>query len=780
MVSKKPSFPYVADRTIKKKLASLPIAHKGMSTKELRQLCVDFFRLQLSFPWVPSEDFVLHSPTDPSLDRIFSKDTVCGGLPYVSVGGGTIYRAMEFYDEATGVLDVSQFHDQPQLFGNACSSSSTIAWSRVISSAFLRWTHDMSHSYGFLRLGPYKSRDDIKSYIKKDRKNPLDPANYAPMNICVENGKQTMYESYALLLPGDGLVSNGHVRMCCQPAVVVRTADGQISGDESFVLYIDQCKPRKALSQCDGSPIIVQGGIDVKISFSRLFDKGYIPVTFSEFHGGEVADAYVETISENASLSLDELKSASVSSNYLISDVFVKILDQSGKVLFQDAIRPLHHHYKKVELKELSSFETLAKLERDGNHTIEISCQSDHGEILVAYRGFFSAISKEKERIIADPFTAEKLALIPIATEEMSTDELRKICVDYMKLQISFPFTLKEDYDYIIERKNKAVSLKKETAYAGLPYVTKGSGNLYRILECYDEESGVLNVEKLGDNPKFFGNACSGAACSAWARVINSVSGFGYTRHMTQKNGFLPVGDYKYSEDLEEFIQKEIDVDRPEGTAFYTPKDICKENKKKMMFSCYAKLLPGDGMVCPGHVRMVEKAPEIVLDQDGVVDPYQSYVSLLDQVATWKVKKQPDGSEIYVQGGINTTYSFIDLYNIGYIPFTFKEFLGTEKVKKATVSLSAKSDTLSMQDAEEITVFSNYLISDLFITVSDEAGNKVYQKVIRTDDFNIREMNLKDAFGEDCKTLKGNFSLRLEIQLFNGEKKTAFNGKLSI
>ena len=43
---------------------------------------------------------------------------------------------------------------------------------------------------------------------------------------------------------------------------------------------------------------------------------------------------------------------------------------------------------------------------------------------------------------VAEPLTWEKLNAIPVANASMSTDELRKICTDFMRLQLSLLLSL--------------------------------------------------------------------------------------------------------------------------------------------------------------------------------------------------------------------------------------------------------------------------------------------------------------------------------------------------
>ena len=62
-------------------------------------------------------------------------------------------------------------------------------------------------------------------------------------------------------------------------------------------------------------------------------------------------------------------------------------------------------------------------------------------------------------------------------------DELRRICLGIMRLQLTFPWVPKKTYEYTVKSAKRPVTLSPDTVYAGIPYVNLGSGNLYRLLD---------------------------------------------------------------------------------------------------------------------------------------------------------------------------------------------------------------------------------------------------------------------------------------------------------
>ena len=89
---------------------------------------------------------------------------------------------------------------------------------------------------------------------------------------------------------------------------------------------------------------------------------------------------------------------------------------------------------------------------------------------------------------------AYDLAQIPLATDQMTKAELRQLCMDFMALQVSFQW--KPDMEISFYQTNndkgKVKTIKTENIYGGIIYQSLGFGNLYRWLEYYDEETGIM------------------------------------------------------------------------------------------------------------------------------------------------------------------------------------------------------------------------------------------------------------------------------------------------
>ncbi len=384
----------VVDLDAIERLNAIPIANSSMTTDQLRQICVDFFKLQLSFRWTPSKTLKPETGVvdGQNLRVEINKGTVYGGIPYTSVGSGNLYRALDYYDPQTGVIDLSYFENNRNKFVNACSGSAVWAWERVVNTIKAGWTPDMTQYNGYLTVGPYTYSKDIVRFHKANS-DAID--KYTAKNVVLENGEQVMYESYAKMLPADGLTHPGHVRMNVAVPHVERNADGTINGEKSYTIYCDQQLYVNPDYQSDGSEIVRQGGVDVKVTFRELFNTYYIPFTFAEFLGTDpVEDGAASLVNGSgevysaASTTALDVSTKKIQANYAISDVYLKVIDANGEVKYQRQLMTDDHYLRSVELSTKLMVSAVLKLiEPYAGSKIEISARLSTGATVVAYSG---------------------------------------------------------------------------------------------------------------------------------------------------------------------------------------------------------------------------------------------------------------------------------------------------------------------------------------------------------------------------------------------------------
>ena len=299
-------------------LNSLPVANSSMTVNELRDLCLDFFILQASFQWTPSETLTYSSTNS---EHTFRKGELYGGLPY-SQASSNLYSFLDYYDETTGIFDVAEAGpDFGTTLGNDCADAVFWAWSRVSNSISFTVTSNMMPSRGCLKLGDVVYDEEAASF-----------KNQYTKTICAENGTEVMYAAYALLEKADGMVSSngsGHARMVMENHPFYNGTE--IDGEKSYVLTVEQHSKLKSTWQGtddDGAWVEVVGGIGTGYTYANLFEKGYIPLTIAEFTGDDpVEEAHAELDPLPEDPDLEALLASEIVSNYRISKVTYTVTD---------------------------------------------------------------------------------------------------------------------------------------------------------------------------------------------------------------------------------------------------------------------------------------------------------------------------------------------------------------------------------------------------------------------------------------------------------------------
>jgi hypothetical protein len=303
-----------------------PIKSKDMSLEDARKLCVDFFRYTKTAVWVPNDSFTYWHDWGKTREFTMEGGKLYGGVPYISVASGSIYRLMDFMDEETGVVDMKGAASNPAFFGNQCSFGAWWGWGRVINSADYNWTENMYEETGFLKLGDYEY--GIPYVVGWS-------TGYGTDEVLGYNGPEKMYECYALLKAGDGIVywtDAGHVVMISEDAVVVRDSNGKIKPDESYVTVIDQVQTWTFDTNEAGDNYERMNRVDGKLTFTTLYNEGkYIPFTYGEWKGTNPIEDTVTTFSYSGdSISISKLFSSTIESNYGLSDIYAFIYDSKG------------------------------------------------------------------------------------------------------------------------------------------------------------------------------------------------------------------------------------------------------------------------------------------------------------------------------------------------------------------------------------------------------------------------------------------------------------------
>ena len=396
--------------------------------------------------------------------------------------------------------------------------------------------------------------------------------------------------------------------------------------------------------------------------------------------------------------------------------------------------------------------------------------------------------------IVADPKSwYEEYMALPIANENMTTDELRQLCVDTFRLNMSIPWTpnMPITYTYTLLERQSEVALPIGLAYSGLCYATgiknATMGNIWKMLPYWDPETGVLDVEAMGDSAlNCISSACAAGAQQGWNRISATCGIVGMESYSMYESNIVPVGDYKY----EPHTYNYNFVSRTASN------EIIAANGDEVMYESYTKMLPADGVFSSSswHVMMIAQAPVVVRTSDGKVDPYQSYVLVHEQGAGGTKTDnynytQSNGKTMRPLGTIDNKYTFEALLSKGYIPFTLKEFIGEEKVVAGKAWLG--SETTPLENGADMTansIFSqnlhtNFNLCNVKVEVKSPDGTVLvsYYPQILTGQRNTSHSLLGHLYKDRVEPYaNGKNTIHIYARLTNGEEIEAFHTLLKM
>ncbi len=374
---------------------------------------------------------------------------------------------------------------------------------------------------------------------------------------------------------------------------------------------------------------------------------------------------------------------------------------------------------------------------------------------------------------INDKLTWEKINSFPIKTQDMTVQKMREACVDFMRFSKTAMWIPNAQITFVKNKQGAEDQLQKGQIYAGFPYLQYSTGNVYRLMDYMNEETGVVDVTEFSKQPRLIGNQCASSTNFAWGRVINSATAT-YTVNMTHANGYLRIGPYTYDDKQVTFAQN-------------TTKMICEQNGLDVMCESYAQLHPADGVVnyiTSGHVRMVAAEPHVEY-YNGKIDPVRSYIIILDQGQSWQEYTNEAGDKAQMKANVDKKLTFMDLYADSYIPFSFAEFLGTKGVDKTECSVNLSGDSVEPAQLFNAEVTANFGISDVYVSLKNQDGKEVYRLAVRATASNNKTLKItrngtNAATWGDYDKLSGEYTAEVSAQLSTGERPVIYTGKVTI
>lgn len=386
--------------------------------------------------------------------------------------------------------------------------------------------------------------------------------------------------------------------------------------------------------------------------------------------------------------------------------------------------------------------------------------------------------SGEGYETVNDPLTWDAINAFPVVHDGMTIEEGKSLVVDFFRYSKRAVWIPNESYEYKIKETSKDTQvLDGRIKFGGLPYMSYGSGSVYRLMDYMDQETHVANVTKAGKNQVLFGSQCSYGSYVGVGRVINSAR-YALTKNMTVKYGFVKVGDYIYDDNVDTY-----------KNGVYNTVNILEENGEERMYECYAGLKKGDVAVYftnAGHVILISEDAYVIRDGSGKVDPEQSYVTIIDQTASLTTMTNEADDTFTYEKSVDAKMTFQKLFSGHYIPFTFKEWLGEDPIESSKTEYSHTGDSISLEGIFGTKVTSNYGISDIYVSIYNAKDIEVYKMATRADTPSTLELAFErpghdnaDTWGTQANIFEDQeYTVKVYAQLYTGERPTLWEGKL--
>ena len=383
-------FTEVKNKLSWEELNKFPIKSADMTEEEMRQLVVDFYNYSKNFTWVASDDWYYLVGENYGYN-ILEAGKVYSGFPYVSLGSNNPYRMFDYMDPKSGVVNMAEVEKSPMLFGNQCSFSAYWAWARVINSVSSCYTADCVLKNGFIPVGPYTYDPELEGFSPE----------FGTAMVIMLNGNDVMYESYAQLKMGDGLVRNnpgGHVILCTGTAHVEYDENGKISPERSYILMSDQTEGwTTGLNNEQGDVFDRTGNVNRKMTFEELLEKRYLPFTFKEYSGEDPIEETEVTFSHTGeTITKQQLFDSKVTTNYSLSDIYAVITDTDGNEIYRLAVRAKFSVVQELQFAEeiiiddcntVSVWGSWDNIYKNTEYNVQIIAQLGTGERPVLWEG---------------------------------------------------------------------------------------------------------------------------------------------------------------------------------------------------------------------------------------------------------------------------------------------------------------------------------------------------------------------------------------------------------
>ncbi len=282
-----------------------------------REIAVNYMYEMSQIKWTPTETMDYTEEIHKSL--LYKKGVEYTGIIYAT-GNQTLTNADKFRSKLNENGQYIGPIDRLGAFGNHCSSSIRLAYDQISNNMKFTWTGAMvpSRKLGTIPLGDYVVED----------------TDTTTNEICERTPATKMYECYALLQPGDSILTcwgdTGHARMIVK-VDMQKNAAGKINPTRSTVTTIEQTSSFDE-SRTDG--VRTTWYVEHVYSFAKLYETCYIPLTIPEF-SREVTDTVftVKGLNNEQNVTEGTLYGVIESSCLEIMSITVQYIDADGNVV---------------------------------------------------------------------------------------------------------------------------------------------------------------------------------------------------------------------------------------------------------------------------------------------------------------------------------------------------------------------------------------------------------------------------------------------------------------
>ena len=333
---------------------------KAPENTNYREVVKEYMLRMANVEWTPKETFPIKWKGEPrfKIELVYEKGKTYHGMTYTETKG-----SLDLFEQLLedGVFTPnSEFYEE--CFGNHCSASMDMAYQQVVDFPYLGG------------VKPNKMRGTMLKLVGNLKIPTEFGSRYDSLDVWNANSKKDVMEAFASVDTGDIMYycdkhKSGHARMVSRPSEVVRFDNGEIDPENSYVITVEQTNKFDTTDAAQGKATTWY--LDHKYSFAKLYEKRFMPVTFTIYTSGEKSkDAYLVYEGNNNAETIKNGLNGQVDSTFPLTYVRVTIKNKEGKLVGHSIKYNLICSYH-VDLADLTDDLKIDNLEK-GTYTCNI------------------------------------------------------------------------------------------------------------------------------------------------------------------------------------------------------------------------------------------------------------------------------------------------------------------------------------------------------------------------------------------------------------------------